>query len=123
MTYLDYSAFDPIFWLHHCMIDRIFAMWQVIYNASYVEPFNSVEQTYTIALGQLLDVNSRTSNLIHDLHSLIFTSIEPISLRCYRDVVDVDQCKIYQNIRLYLRRFREWKHCRSQDSSQPPLRE
>jgi tyrosinase len=30
MTYLDYSAFDPIFWLHHCNVDRLFAIWQAI---------------------------------------------------------------------------------------------
>jgi len=31
MTYLDYAAFDPIFWLHHTMVDRIFSMWQQLY--------------------------------------------------------------------------------------------
>ncbi|KAF2732817.1 tyrosinase [Polyplosphaeria fusca] len=28
MYYLDYSAFDPIFWLHHTNIDRLLAMYQ-----------------------------------------------------------------------------------------------
>jgi tyrosinase len=30
MYYLDTSSFDPIFWLHHCNIDRLFAMYQVV---------------------------------------------------------------------------------------------
>lgn len=30
MSVLDYSAFDPIFWLHHCQIDRLVAMFQAI---------------------------------------------------------------------------------------------
>jgi len=30
MSYIDYSAFDPIFWLHHTMLDRCFAMWQIL---------------------------------------------------------------------------------------------
>ncbi len=24
-------AFDPVFWLHHCQIDRIYAFWEYIY--------------------------------------------------------------------------------------------
>jgi tyrosinase len=30
MTYLDYSGFDPIFWLHHANVDRLIAIWQAI---------------------------------------------------------------------------------------------
>jgi tyrosinase len=30
MTFLAYSGFDPIFWLHHVQVDRIFNMWQAI---------------------------------------------------------------------------------------------
>ncbi|KAF5988305.1 di-copper centre-containing protein [Fusarium bulbicola] len=26
------AAFDPIFWLHHCNIDRLFAMWQILHD-------------------------------------------------------------------------------------------
>ena len=32
---LDYSAFDPIFWLHHTNIDRLFSIWQAIYPDRY----------------------------------------------------------------------------------------
>ncbi|CEL03900.1 hypothetical protein ASPCAL05038 [Aspergillus calidoustus] len=28
MSQIPVATFDPIFWLHHCNIDRIFAMWQ-----------------------------------------------------------------------------------------------
>ena len=51
MTYLPTAAFDPIFWLHHCNVDRIFAMWQALnpnsYGASQVAPHS----TWTIAQG------------------------------------------------------------------------
>jgi len=30
MSYVTYAAFDPIFMLHHTMVDRVFAMWQVL---------------------------------------------------------------------------------------------
>jgi len=58
MTYLDYAAFDPIFWLHHVMIDRAFAMWQVLYPDSYVEPLATVEQTFTTPVGVVETVDS-----------------------------------------------------------------
>ncbi len=59
MTYLDYSAFDPSFWLHHAMIDRCFALWQTLYPNSYVESMAAIEQTYTIPVGSIQDENSR----------------------------------------------------------------
>ncbi|KAK8069720.1 hypothetical protein PG994_006336 [Apiospora phragmitis] len=36
MYQTDYSAFDPIFWLHHANVDRLFALWQAVYyNNTY----------------------------------------------------------------------------------------
>ncbi|KAK6351377.1 hypothetical protein TWF718_004538 [Orbilia javanica] len=35
MAVVDTSAMDPIFWLHHCNVDRIIAMWQVLYPNSW----------------------------------------------------------------------------------------
>lgn len=58
MTYLDYSAFDPVFFLHHTMLDRVFALWQVLYPDSYVQPMKAVEQTFTIPMNSVQDVNS-----------------------------------------------------------------
>ncbi|KAF3924544.1 Tyrosinase [Orbilia brochopaga] len=31
MAIVPYSAFDPIFWLHHTNVDRLFAIWQAIW--------------------------------------------------------------------------------------------
>lgn len=59
MTYLDYSAFDPLFMLHHAMVDRLFAIWQALHPDSYVEPMVSNEQTFTTAVGQTLDGATR----------------------------------------------------------------
>ncbi|KAG5799174.1 hypothetical protein H9Q69_001806 [Fusarium xylarioides] len=28
MDFIEMAAFDPIFWMHHCQIDRLFAVWQ-----------------------------------------------------------------------------------------------
>ncbi|KAK7931433.1 Tyrosinase, partial [Apiospora marii] len=36
MYWPEYSAFDPIFWLHHANVDRLYALWQAInYNNTY----------------------------------------------------------------------------------------
>ena len=32
------AAFDPIFWLHHCNVDRLLALWQAVYPNTYVSP-------------------------------------------------------------------------------------
>ncbi|PVF98760.1 Di-copper centre-containing protein [Serendipita vermifera] len=31
MSVPDYAAFDPVFWLHHCNVDRIYALWQALH--------------------------------------------------------------------------------------------
>ena len=52
MTYLDFSAFDPLFWLHHANIDRLFAMWQAI--NPYSPMISSLEPgTYSISHNNL----------------------------------------------------------------------
>jgi tyrosinase len=59
MTYLDYSAYDPIFWLHHMMVDRAFALWQAVNPDSYVVPTSTLQDSYTITHGQILDGDTR----------------------------------------------------------------
>ncbi|KAI7233874.1 Di-copper centre-containing protein [Hortaea werneckii] len=58
MTYLATSAFDPIFWLHHCNVDRLFALWQNQYpnawSGSQVAPHN----TWTVAAGSTQGLDS-----------------------------------------------------------------
>src|SRR5690606_35341168 len=44
---VDYSAFDPVFWLHHTNVDRIFAIWQAIWPNSYVVNQRSVNSTFS----------------------------------------------------------------------------
>jgi tyrosinase len=58
MSYVDYSAFDPLFMLHHAMIDRCFALWQVLNPDSYVEPTQVRTATYTIPAGSTINMNT-----------------------------------------------------------------
>jgi tyrosinase len=61
MSYLPYSAFDPAFMLHHAMVDRAVAMWQVLYPNDYLTPEPAVFPTYTIPVGQIQNVSSPLS--------------------------------------------------------------
>lgn len=63
MAYLPYAAFDPIFWLHHTNVDRLFAIWQAIYPDSYTTPQADAEGTFTNAPDGTEDVNTRKLTL------------------------------------------------------------
>lgn len=51
MTYVPLSSFDPIFFLHHAMTDRLIAMWQALNPTSWVQPMVSGETTFTSLKG------------------------------------------------------------------------
>ncbi|EED13327.1 tyrosinase [Talaromyces stipitatus ATCC 10500] len=58
MTYFSMAAFDPIFWIHHCSIDRIFALWEVLNPNSYIEPMADTYGTFVIETGSIEDINT-----------------------------------------------------------------
>ncbi|QSZ35676.1 hypothetical protein DSL72_006798 [Monilinia vaccinii-corymbosi] len=55
MSVIEYAAPDPIFALHHFMVDRCFALWQVLNPNSYVVPEKASFDTYTIKAGDYID--------------------------------------------------------------------
>ena len=61
MAFVPYAGFDPIFWLHHTNVDRLFAIWQAIYPDAYTTPQADSEGTFTIAPGNMDDINTRES--------------------------------------------------------------
>ncbi|KAA8576834.1 hypothetical protein EYC84_006881 [Monilinia fructicola] len=48
MSFLSYSAFDPIFWLHHANVDRVLSMYQAIDSTTYITSLIDYYGTYTI---------------------------------------------------------------------------
>jgi tyrosinase len=74
MSYIEYSAFDPVFFLHHAMIDRIFSMWQVINPNSYVVPEPSTYSTFTMTSGQTQDATTPLTPFFEDLYGTFWTS-------------------------------------------------
>ncbi|KAI0133618.1 tyrosinase precursor [Xylariales sp. AK1849] len=52
MAELKYSGFDPIFWLHHCNVDRLIALWQAVnYNDTYQTTTYDSKGQYSTAAG------------------------------------------------------------------------
>ncbi|MBA2717394.1 MAG: tyrosinase family protein [Propionibacteriales bacterium] len=52
------SAFDPIFWSHHCMIDRLWYLWQVKHGVDNIPPsyLNRTLAPWSLTVGDVLDV-------------------------------------------------------------------
>lgn len=74
MTYLDYSAFDPIFFLHHAMIDRCFALWQALYPNSYVQPMSALAATFNFPAGTVETATSPLYPFHKDTKGTLYTS-------------------------------------------------
>lgn len=92
MAWIQYSSFDPIFWLHHANVDRLFAIWQAIYPNSYTAPEVDVEGTFTNAPGETEDVNTPLTPFHSDGLGTLYTSVTVRSTRpfgyTYPEVVD-----------------------------------
>jgi tyrosinase len=58
LAIIAYSAFDPLFFLHHANVDRIFAMWQVIHNDTYVVPTPAMYSSHTQNQGDIEDIQT-----------------------------------------------------------------
>ncbi|KAH0495878.1 hypothetical protein TgHK011_009406 [Trichoderma gracile] len=53
MTYVPLSSFDPLFFLHHAMTDRLISMWQLLNPSAWMTPQVSGETTYTALKGTM----------------------------------------------------------------------
>jgi tyrosinase len=51
------SAFDPIFWSHHCMIDRLWYLWQVKHGVNNIPPsyLNRTLAPWALTVKDVLD--------------------------------------------------------------------
>ncbi|PVI00116.1 Di-copper centre-containing protein [Periconia macrospinosa] len=59
MLWLQYSAFDPIFWLHHANVDRLIVIWQELNRDRWVS-VNSTNQESSFAIPSGTVVNAQT---------------------------------------------------------------
>lgn len=74
MYFLDYSSFDPIFWLHHTNVDRLLAMYQLIVPNSYVANGNINRPMAQWNQGEGKNGNSPLKPFTKDTSGNYFTS-------------------------------------------------
>ena len=61
MSDIPFAAYDPVFWAHHAMIDRIWRIWQLKYPDSASLPstlVSEVMEPFGMTAGQTLDVTT-----------------------------------------------------------------
>jgi tyrosinase len=60
MSDISAAAFDPIFWAHHAMIDRIWRLWQVKHPSASVPPslLNRALAPFPMTVAQTIDMTS-----------------------------------------------------------------
>lgn len=108
MAVVPYSAFDPIFWLHHTNVDRLFAIWQAIYPSSFVTSQISFYGTYTNTPGKSEDINTPLTPFHSDDAGALHTSVTARSTRSfgytYPEIVDwgVNATQLTANVKARL---------------------
>lgn len=60
MGSVDTAAYVPIFYFHHCNVDRIFAIWQTIHGTDSIPShmLDRVLQPFRMTVREVLDINS-----------------------------------------------------------------
>ncbi|KAF2815433.1 Di-copper centre-containing protein [Mytilinidion resinicola] len=76
MYYLDLSAFDPVFWLHHANVDRQFAMWQVINPNTYVGNGIITQNNWQWNSGEMKNSYTPLKPFTKDTKGTYFTSMD-----------------------------------------------
>ena len=54
------AAWDPVFWSHHCMIDRLWYLWQIRHGVNNIPPdlLPMVLQPFPLTVRDVLSINS-----------------------------------------------------------------
>lgn len=74
MGNIPLAAFDPVFWLHHAMVDRAFALCQVANPDAWMQPWTEFGSTYTYASGSMEDSSSPLEPFHSDPHGNFWSS-------------------------------------------------
>ncbi|KAF2793120.1 Di-copper centre-containing protein [Melanomma pulvis-pyrius CBS 109.77] len=112
---VEYSAFEPLFLLHHCNVDRLFALWQVVNPDKWFVPESVKDKgNFVLADNQIVDGNTPlspfwttsttfwTSNDVQDTISLGYAYPETqswlySSSSSYRTAVNATIAQLYSS--------------------------
>ncbi|KAL1977859.1 hypothetical protein VTN31DRAFT_718 [Thermomyces dupontii] len=67
MSQIPVATFDPLFWLHHCNVDRIFAIWQALNPNKWFET-GKVNSFFQDIVGLNVDDEITTSTPLRPFH-------------------------------------------------------
>ncbi|EDR04243.1 tyrosinase [Laccaria bicolor S238N-H82] len=59
------AGFDPIFFLHHCNVDRLLSLWSALHHGVWVTPGPSQRGTLTIPANSTVDTNTNLTPFYH----------------------------------------------------------
>ncbi|KAL9031397.1 MAG: hypothetical protein Q9196_000581 [Gyalolechia fulgens] len=105
MSNIPYSSFDPIFWLHHANVDRLFALWQAVYPDSHVTPQVNTAGTFTNDPGTTEDIDTPLTPFHSDDSGQLWAPATAWSTRTfgytYPEIVDwgVNRSQLASNVK------------------------
>ncbi|KAK6073363.1 hypothetical protein SCUP234_08702 [Seiridium cupressi] len=139
MQNVIYSSFDPVFWLHHSNVDRLFALWQAInYNATYQSKATNITGgTFTQAPGTWMTADDPLMPFYQDDGKSFHTGRSIAAIKTFgytypeindwsispdrtRQLVIRQVNQLYGPNKLALRRKRRSRHHRPRSSSDDP---
>ncbi|KAK5989017.1 Tyrosinase [Cladobotryum mycophilum] len=74
MTYVPLSSFDPLFFLHHTMTDRLVAMWQLINPTAWITSMPAGEASYTSLKGTVQNSTTPLTPFMSSADGTFWTS-------------------------------------------------
>ena len=72
-----------MFWLHHAMVDRCFAMWQILNPGSYVVPTAATYNTFTTYAKQTQDINTALTPFYRDSFRNFWTAAQVVNTTAF----------------------------------------
>ncbi|KAI1004240.1 hypothetical protein K3495_g3971 [Podosphaera aphanis] len=102
MSFTDYAGFDPIFFMHHTMVDRCFDLWQALNPDTYVPAIASTMDTFTSSAGQIQDANTPLTPFYKDQNGNFWTSNDVRSTRAlgysYPETANTNGASVQENV-------------------------
>ncbi|OAG39398.1 hypothetical protein AYO21_06414 [Fonsecaea monophora] len=83
MQFPEVAGFDPVFWLHHANVDRLFAMWQALHPDTYIEPTVNAYGSYYENVGFVDSGTTALAPFHSDGGSTLFTSDDVRSTKVF----------------------------------------
>ncbi|CAG8976243.1 hypothetical protein HYALB_00009418 [Hymenoscyphus albidus] len=70
----EYSAFDPIFWVFHCNIDRLYAIWMAMNPGNLMTPIGGEAGTMSIPFGNIDSTDTPLYPFTANAQGSVYTS-------------------------------------------------